>query len=91
MERPHHLYFWRDQTGNEIDCVIQKNNKLIPIEIKAGKTIVGDFFKVLEYWSDLTKNSKKTAPGYVIYGGAKEQKREIATVVGWQDIEKIFE
>lgn len=89
-ERPHHVYFWRDQAGHEIDCVIQKNNKLIPIEIKSGKTIVSDFFKVLEYWSNLTRESKKTGPGYVIYGGTKEQKREHATVVGWSNIEDVF-
>lgn len=33
--RPHNVYFWRDQSGHEIDCIIQRNNKLIPIEIKA--------------------------------------------------------
>jgi len=89
-ERPHHVYFWRDQTGNEIDCIIQKNNKLVPIEIKSSKTVVSDFFKVLKFWSDLTKESKKTALGYIIYGGEKNQKRDLATIVSWQNIETVF-
>lgn len=88
--RPHNVYFWRDQSGHEIDCIIQRNNKLIPIEIKAGKTIVNDFFKVLTYWDKLTKASKKTETGYVIYGGSNQQKREHATVVSWQNVEDIF-
>lgn len=88
-ERPHHVYFWRDQTGNEIDCVINKKNKLVPIEIKASKTIVSDFFKGLNFFSTLSKN--KTIPGYVIYGGAKNQERAHGTVVSWQNIDTIFE
>ena len=52
-ERPHHVYFWRDQTGNEVDCVINKDSTLVPIEIKAGKTIVSDFFKNLEFFKKL--------------------------------------
>ena len=36
------LYFWRNKTGNEIDVLIDNFNELIPIEIKAGKTITND-------------------------------------------------
>jgi predicted AAA+ superfamily ATPase len=87
-QRPHHVYFWRDQTGNEIDCVISKENKLVPIEIKASKTVTNDFFKGLEYFSSLSKT--KSATGYLVYGGSKDQKRAYGTVVSWQHIDKIF-
>ncbi len=90
-ERPHHVYFWRDQTGNEIDCIIHKKNKLVPVEIKASKTIVNDFFKGLYYFSTLSKAHAKTAPGYVIYAGSKNQKRAQGTVVSWRNIDDIFE
>ncbi len=33
------LYFWRDKTGHEIDCILDKGLNLTPIEIKSGKTI----------------------------------------------------
>lgn len=49
------LYFWRDQQGNEVDCILEKGNTLIPIEIKSGKTMNSDFFKGLNYWTKLAK------------------------------------
>lgn len=65
--RPH-MYFWRDNIGNEIDCIIEKASDLLPIEIKAGKTIVPDFYKGLEDWKLLTN----TKEAFIVYGG-KEQ------------------
>ena len=31
------IYFWRDNSGVEVDYVIEKNNQLIPIEVKLTK------------------------------------------------------
>lgn len=44
------LYFWRDNTGNEIDVVIEKPDTLIPIEIKLGQTINKDYFTAINKW-----------------------------------------
>jgi predicted AAA+ superfamily ATPase len=86
--RPQHVYFWRNQTGNEIDCVIQRGNALVPIEIKSGKTIGSDFFDGLTYWASLTKASSPV--GYVIYGGEQNQQRSQGTIVSWRSLEEIF-
>ncbi len=86
-DRPHNVYFWRDITGNEIDCIIQKNNLLVPIEIKAAKTIVPDFFKGLTYWAELIEEKPN---GYIVYAGSKNQERSQGTIVSWQNIEDIF-
>ena len=60
------IYFWRDSHGNEIDCIIENGQELIPIEIKSGMTISGDYFKPVYYWRELTKTKTE---GYVIYTG----------------------
>lgn len=65
------LYFWRNSKGNEIDVVIDNFNKLIPIEIKSGKTITNEYFKGLKYWNKLTGYKG----GKVVYGGKDYQKR----------------
>lgn len=65
------IYYWRDKTGHEIDLIINKVNKLIPIEIKSGKTIASDWFKNLKYWLRLSKENK----AYILYAGDEEQKR----------------
>lgn len=65
------LYFWRDNTGHEIDILLEKSNELIPIEIKSGMTITEEYFKGLKYWKKITK----TEGGFIIYDGGIIQKR----------------
>lgn len=43
-------YFWRDNTGNEIDLILDEGTSLIPIEIKSAETIHSDFFETLKKW-----------------------------------------
>lgn len=86
-ERPQEVYFWKNQAGQEIDCIIRKDNRLVPIEIKASNTIVSDFFTVLSYWKQLTHN---TELGYVIYGGSKNQEWPHGRVISWKNTEDIF-
>lgn len=83
-----HLYYFRDQSGNEIDCVIEKGNRLLAIEIKASKTIASDFFKGLLFWQKLTSSDSKTS--YILYGGEGNQKREQAQIFDWKHIDQIF-
>jgi uncharacterized protein len=89
-ERPHNVNFWRDQTGNEVDCIIQKQGTLTPVEIKASKTIVSDFFKGLSFFAGLSTDKIKIGKGYIIYGGSKNQEREQGFIVSWKDIDQIF-
>lgn len=81
-------FYWRDKTGNEIDCIIEIGNSVLSVEIKAGKTISEDFFAGLIYWSKLTGQEGKNA--YLIYGGNDDQKRKHATVLSWMNIASIF-
>lgn len=80
---PVNLYYWRDKTGHEVDVVIDNGDILIPIEIKAGKTVNADFFKNLLYWNGLSKMQN----GYLIYAGDQEQQRSNGIeVINWGSI-----
>ncbi len=70
--RVNNLFFWRDNTGNEIDLLIDNNNELIPVEIKSGQTISSDSFKGLEFWQKLQKTE---STGYLVYAGEMPQQR----------------
>jgi len=83
------LYFWRDNHGNEIDCIIESGDKLTPVEIKAGKTINKDFFKGLLYWQKIAFTEAKQ--GFVVYGGESAQKREKGQVISWRHLNTIYE
>jgi len=85
-ERPP-LYFWRDNTGNEVDCLIEESNKLKPVEIKSSTTINNSFFKGINYYNKLSKNKGKDS--FLIYGGNKSYLRKEANVLSWQEIIKV--
>jgi predicted AAA+ superfamily ATPase len=80
--RTPHVYFWRDNHGHEVDCVIEKADKLIPIEIKAGRTVTADYFSALDYWYTLTDTPVPN--GFVVYAGPEDQQRRLATVLSWK-------
>lgn len=76
------IYFWRDNTGHEIDVIVEQGDQLIPVEIKSGRTVSRDFFKGLAYWSELAGELGKS--GFVVTGGENDQKRREAHVMGWR-------
>lgn len=82
-EKPNY-YFWRNKTGNEVDLIVEKADKLIPIEIKAGKTISQEYFKGLDYFNKLSNNNPKNS--YIVYAGEQKQAGAVGTVLGWRDL-----
>jgi predicted AAA+ superfamily ATPase len=82
------IYFWRDKTGREIDCIIEKSDRLVPLEIKSGRTMTQDQFKNLIYWNGLSKTSAKNS--YIIYGGDLNQKRSSGNLISWRNIKAIL-
>jgi len=77
-------YYWRDKTGNEIDCIIETSKGELQIEIKSGATITKDFFNGLSYWKKL-KGQKNNNP-YLIFSGNENQKRADAKIISWKNI-----
>lgn len=81
------LYFWRDQSGLEVDCILDEGTSLTPIEIKSGKTINSDYFSSLTKWNHLADN--KQSNSYVVYGGDETQVRSQGTALSWKDLQRI--
>jgi predicted AAA+ superfamily ATPase len=76
------IYFWRDSAGHEIDCIVDQGDRLIPFEIKSGKTVSPDFFKGLRVWSKISKTDGSKM--YVVYAGPMDQIRNQGNVLGWR-------
>jgi predicted AAA+ superfamily ATPase len=75
------LFYWREKTGREIDIIIDTAGKLVPIEIKSGKTINSDFFKNIDYWCKLSQQNQSL----LLYSGEQEQKRSDGKwVMNWR-------
>ncbi len=83
------LYFWRDVQGHEIDVVVEKTfGTVIPIEIKARKTVTNDFFKGLHDWFEITEQPGLTS--YVIYSGDENMKRKNGHIFPWYEIDELL-
>ncbi|MFH2137666.1 MAG: ATP-binding protein [Candidatus Omnitrophota bacterium] len=81
------IYYFRDNIGNEVDLLIDCGTKVIPLEIKSGKTINTDFFKGLNYYYKLNPKSKT---GYLVYGGKDNQSRSDTKVISYKAIDELF-
>lgn len=80
-------YFWRDKSGREIDLIIEKSLKIIPIEIKSSSTVDGEFFENLNYFLGLSNLDQ----GVLVYAGENEQTREKISVVPVTEINNLFQ
>ena len=77
------IYFWRDKSGNEIDCILERKGQLIPIEMKSGATVNTSYFEGLAKWNLLARSTRPL--GYVVYAGTGKQVREAGTALGWEE------
>ncbi|MFM9969411.1 MAG: ATP-binding protein [Burkholderiales bacterium] len=75
------VFFWRDNTGNEIDLLIEHGSKLQPIEMKSGQTVNGDYFTPMRKWLEWA-GSRARLP-MVIYGGNRAMTREGIALCPW--------
>ncbi len=85
------LYFWRDVQGHEVDCVIEKSfGVVVPVEIKAGKTMSQDFFKGLVAWQEIAEQPED-APLYVVYGGQENFVHRNKNIVAWHAVAEMLD
>jgi len=80
------LYFFRDQSGNEVDLILETGNGQDIIEIKSGKTVQQKFFKGLNYYKKMDTNVHKSC---LIIDDDIKEKRTDSIVYGYPFINKI--
>ena len=83
------VFYWREKNGGEVDCIIEQADRLTAIEVKSAKTINTDFFKGLTNWQTLSSSAAEQC--YLVYGGDKSSQRKHAHVLGWNNIQRLFE
>lgn len=78
-------YFWRDKIGHEIDLLAEEGETLRAIEIKSGKTIMGDYTKTLSYFQKIFTDAKRQLDPYIIYSGTQVQDRNGIHIASWKN------
>lgn len=81
-QRPN-TFFWRNNTGDEIDIVIAQGSQLRPLEVKSASTFNSSHIRGLKRWCGWAGN-KAHAPS-LVYGGDTSYVREGIRVYAWRD------
>jgi predicted AAA+ superfamily ATPase len=77
------LFFWRDNTGQEVDVLLDTPAGLQAIEIKSGSTFASDWIKGIRKWQTLAGSK---LPPQIIFGGEALVERDNCQVIGWQHL-----
>lgn len=80
------LYFWRNSTGYEIDCLVDMGLSLGLIEIKASQTFTKDFLKNIDVLKNIIQDYN--LKNYLIYNGEKGQVKD-TKLISWRNINKL--
>lgn len=80
-------YFWRDNTGHEVDLLLEEGTHLRAVEIKSGETLNDNFFNGLKFFKKISSEPEDYF--HLIYGGNKNQARKSGHVLGWRDIDRL--
>ncbi len=81
------LFFWRNNTGLEVDVIAEQADKLLPVEIKSGATLSTDWFKGINQWLSLAGTDAVNPT--LIYGGDTTWKEGATAVTPWKEIAKL--
>ena len=75
------LFFWRDASGHEIDILIDRGGRLIPVEAKSGETVPTDAVRGLAWWTALPANPARG--GLLVHGGSRRFRFKGFDVLPW--------
>jgi uncharacterized protein len=82
------LSFFRDSTGNEVDCLLDAGHQLIPVEIKSSQSIHHEFFKGLNLFSKLASPNNENR--FLIYGGTEIQNKYDCEILPWTELSRVI-
>ena len=81
------LYFWRDHNGEEVDVVADRGLRLVPLEIKAGRTLNPNWFKGLDRFTALAGDAVERP--WLVYGGVERASGGVCEIVPWRRISEV--
>jgi len=81
-------YFWRDNTGHEIDLLLEDAGSYRAVEIKSGETLAADLSKGLDFFRKISGLPADNC--FLLYGGTKDYVRQSGRAVGWNHMSRLF-
>jgi len=89
-ERPV-AYFYRDQSGLEIDLLVRRDDHWLAVEVKSGSTIASDFTAGLRRFRERTGGLLEGLPlrPVLVYGGDEAQHESGVDIVPWHSLPEL--
>ncbi|MDY0288897.1 MAG: ATP-binding protein [Sphaerochaeta sp.] len=88
---PHHLYFFRNKYGLEIDLIFEKNRQLIPYEIKSSDRYDKDQLRnLVQFGKEQGKNLSHSDAGGLIHAGTIRTTLDGYSIYPLKDIQGLF-
>ena len=81
------LYFWRNNTGEEVDLLQEEGAKLRPIEMKSSQTFHTSFLDGLLKWARYAGDA--ALPARLVYGGEENMLRIGVAVQSWRAMQDV--
>lgn len=82
------FYFWRDNTGTEVDCLIEGGGKVLAIEIKSTQTLTTFPTGNLKKLTTLMSNNR--IEPYIVYGGEQSFNNQGIKVLSWKNLDMLM-
>ena len=81
------IWFWRDNAGTEIDCLIGDGETLLALEIKSGKTFDEAMTRGLESWKKIY--DAHTDKLILVYTGPQKASFRGIVIVPWKEVMRL--
>ena len=75
------LSWWRDAAGREVDVLIDAGGRIVPVEVKSGRTVPADAVDTLAWWTALPGNPNRG--GVLVHGGTERFEFRGFRVLPW--------
>lgn len=82
------FYFWRDNIGTEVDCLIENEGKILAIEIKSTQTLSS--FPTANLKKITTLMGNNNVEPYIVYGGEYSFNNQGINVLSWKNLEVLL-
>lgn len=79
------MWFFRDNSGMEIDLLLGDGEKLFAIELKSGKTFNEDMTSGLMRWQKISGLSDEAQDRVLAYAGSQKAEFKGIKVIPWKD------
>ena len=79
------LYFWRNNTSEEADLLLEEGDQLRPIEMKSSQTFHSSFLDCLLKWARYGGDT--AMPARLVCGGEGSMVRSGVAVRSWRGVQ----